>query len=179
LTTSTLNFTKDRTEFVDFAPKFYGGILNSFTYKNFSMDFQVSITSRKGPDYLAYQSFPAGSFNSNFPVDIASQRWMKPGDDAKVRKATTSFLGYFNQNNYNSSTGGVSDATYARLQNLSISYRLPAKLLQKAHMSALSVYAAGQNLYTISKYKNLDPENMLGGRMPPLRVYTIGLNLTY
>jgi hypothetical protein len=46
-------------------------------------------------------------------------------------------------------------------------------------MSALSVYAAGQNLYTISKYKNLDPENMLGGRMPPLRVYTIGLNLTY
>jgi TonB-linked SusC/RagA family outer membrane protein len=179
LSTTTLNSLKDRTAFVDLAPKYYGGILNSFTYKNFSMDFLINITNRMGPDYLAYQSYAPGYYNINLPVDIASQRWMKPGDNAKIRKATASFLGIFNQGNFISSTGAYSDATYARLQNLSISYRLPAKLLQKAHMSALSLYAAGQNLYTISKYKNLDPENMLGGRMPPLRVYTIGLNLTY
>jgi hypothetical protein len=179
LSTTTLNPLKDRTAFVDLAPKYYGGILNSFTYKSFSLDFLINITNRMGPNYLAYQSFPPGSFNNNFPADLAGKRWMKPGDNAEVRKATTSFLGYFNQNNFYNSTGAYSNATYARLQNLSIAYRLPGKLLQLAHMNALSVYAAGQNLYTISKYKNLDPESTLGSRMPPLRVYTIGLNVTY
>ena len=174
-----LTSPKDRTEFVDLAPKYYGGILNSFTYKNISLDFLVSVTNRMGPSYLAYQSFPPGQFNENMPADLASKRWMKPGDVATVRKASTSFVGLFNQNNFSSSTGAYSNATYARLQNLSIAYRLPGKLLQRSHMSSLSVYAAGQNLYTISKYKNLDPENMRAGRMPPLRVYTIGLNLTY
>ncbi len=67
----------------------------------------------------------------------------------------------------------------ARLQNLSFRYRLPAKLLQRRKMAGLSIYVAGQNLYTISKFDNLDPENMLANRMPPLRIYTIGLNLNY
>jgi TonB-linked SusC/RagA family outer membrane protein len=172
-----INNLKDRTEFINLAPKYYGGILNTFTYKNLSLDFLVSVTNRMGPSYLAFQSYAPGTFNVNFPVDIANKRWMKPGDMASVRKATVN--DFSNQNYFVNSTGGYTDATYARLQNLSIAYRLPGRLLKRARMSTLSMYAAGQNLYTISKFKNLDPENMLASRMPPLRTYTIGLTLTY
>ena len=179
LSPKQLNATTDRTEFVDMAPKYYAGILNSFTYKGISMDFLITVTNRIGPNYLAFQTYPLGTFNVNYPKDIADKRWMKEGDVTDVPKASAGAAAFLSQNNFVSSTGAYSRATYARLQNLSISYRLPAKLIQRARMAGLSVYAAGQNLYTISKYHNLDPENMLAGRTPPLRVYTIGINLNY
>jgi hypothetical protein len=129
-----------------------------------------------GLNYLGSQFAAPGQFNVNMPVDLADKRWMKPGDIAELRKA--SLLGNQNQFNFIQSTGAIGNATYARLQNLSISYRLPGKLLQRAHMSAMSIHVAGQNLYTISNYNGLDPESTLGG-MPALRGYTIGLNLTF
>lgn len=179
LSPKQLNPNTDRTEFVDLAPKYYGGILNSFTYKGFSMDFLVTVTNRMGPNYLAFQAYPLGWSNINYPKDIADRRWMKDGDVTDVPKASAGAAALLSQGQFTSSTGAYSRATYARLQNLSISYRLPAKLIQRARMAGLSIYAAGQNLYTISKYHNLDPENMQAGRTPPLRVYTIGLNINY
>ncbi len=179
LSPKQLNPITDKTEFVDMAPKYYGGILNTFTYKNFSLDFLVTVTNRMGPNYLAFQNYPLGWFNVNYPKDIAEKRWMKAGDVTDVPKASAGAAALLSQTQFTSSTGAYSRATYARLQNLSVSYRLPAKLIQRARMSGLSIYAAGQNLYTLSKYHNLDPENMLAGRTPPLRVYTIGINVNY
>ena len=179
LSSSQLNPQTDRNVFVDRAPKWYGGILNTLSYKNFSMDFLVSVTKRIGPNYLAYQSFSPGTPNTNFPVDIANKRWMKPGDVTWVPKATQGLKGFLNQANFLASTGAYSDATYARLQNLSFSYRMPERLVRKAHMSTLSVYVAGQNLLTVSKYKGLDPENMSVSAMPPLRVFTGGLTVGF
>jgi TonB-linked SusC/RagA family outer membrane protein len=179
LSPKQLNPLTDRTEFIDLAPKYYGGILNSFTYKNISLDFLISVTKRMGTNYLAFQAFPLGWANVNYPKDIADKRWMKEGDITDVPKASAGVAALVSQGQFTNSTGAYSNATYARLQNLSISYRLPAKLIQRARMSGLSIYAAGQNLYTISKYNNLDPENMMAGRTPPLRVYTIGINVNY
>jgi TonB-linked SusC/RagA family outer membrane protein len=174
-----LNDVTDRTQFVDLAPNWYGGILNSLTYKRVSLDFLVSLTDRKGPNYLGFQDLEPGAANANFPVDLANRRWMKPGDITTVPKATAGFIGYLDQINFVNSTGSYSNATYARLQNLSLSYKLPSKLAGKAHMASLSVFVAGQNLLTISKYGDLDPENMQAGHMPPLRVFTGGLKVTF
>ena len=179
LSPTQLNPLTDRNQFVDVAPKFYGGILNSFTYKNFSMDFLVTVTDRMGPNYEGQQSFPLGLVDQNGPTDIASRRWMKPGDVTSVPKASTSFLGLLDQFNFINSTGAYSNATYARLQNLSVSYRLPSRLIRRARVSGMSVYLAGQNLLTVSKYGDLDPENMSGQHMPPLRVFTGGLNINF
>jgi hypothetical protein len=44
----------------------------------------------------------------------------------------------------------------------------------------MRVYLAGQNLLTITAYKDLDPENMgTYGYMGPLRVLTGGINITF
>ncbi len=169
----------DKTQFVDLAPKFYGGILNSVTYKRFSMDFLISVTDRTGPSYLGFQSFPPGQFNQNFPADLAARRWMKPGDKTDVPKATQGFIGLLDQFNFIYSTGAYSNATYARLQNVSISYRFPASILRHAGASLISIYLSGQNLLTVSKYGDLDPENMSAGHMGPARIFTGGLNVTF
>ena len=174
-----LNYVTDRTKFVDLAPKWYGGILNTLTYENISLDFLVTLTDRMGPNYLGFQTFEPGYFNVNYPVDLANRRWMKPGDITTVPKATQNSASLEDQENFISSTGAYSNATYARLQNLSLSYRLASKLAAQAHLASLVVYVAGQNLLTISKYADLDPENMEAGHMPPLRVFTGGLKVTF
>jgi TonB-linked SusC/RagA family outer membrane protein len=179
LSPKQLDPIKDRTQFVDLAPKFYGGILNSFTYGNFSMDFLIAITDRKGPNYEAFQSFPLGLEVQNLPADYAAKRWRKKGDITTVPKATSSFLSFFDQGNFLASTGAYSNATYARLQNLSFTYRFSPQLIRKARLAGLSVYVAGQNLFTVSKYGDLDPENMSTGHMPPLRVFTGGINVNF
>ncbi|HMI62174.1 MAG TPA: SusC/RagA family TonB-linked outer membrane protein [Puia sp.] len=174
----TLNQQVDRNVFVDRAPKWYGGILNSLSYKNFSMDFLVTVTKRVGPSYLASLVVsPGPAFN--IPVDLANKRWMKPGDVTTVPKATQGIKAFLNQNLFQYSTGAFSDATYARLQNLSVTYRLPARLIRNAHLSTLSVYVAGQNLLTVSKYGGLDPETMSTSAMPPLRIFTGGLTIGF
>ena len=104
---------------------------------------------------------------------------MKPGDITTVPKATAGVLGFLDQGTFQSSTGAYSNATYARLQNCSVSYKLPAKLVRQAHLASLSVYVAGQNLLTITKYKDLDPENLHATQLPPLRIFTGGLNVTF
>jgi len=168
----------DRTEFVDLAPKWYGSVLNTISYKAFSLDFLITVTNKVGPSYLAFLSFSPGSSNNNIPVDIANKRWMKPGDVTDVPRATQGLAGFLGQANFLQSTGAFSDATYARLQNVSLSYRMPGRLVHKAGMTGVSVWVAGQNLLTVSKYKGYDPES-LTNRIPPLRVFTGGLTVGF
>lgn len=179
LSPTQLNPLTDRNQFVDRAPKWYGGILNTFSYKSFSLDFLITVTDRIGPNFLAFQSYPLGTANSNFPVDIANKRWMKPGDITSVPKASARVNAFLDQLLFSSSTGAYSNATYARLQNLSLGYRLPANLVRRMHLTTLGFYVAGQNLLTVSPYKGLDPENMLASHMPPLRVFTGGINVGF
>jgi TonB-dependent starch-binding outer membrane protein SusC len=174
-----LNNITDRTQFIDLAPKWYGGIGNTLTYKNISLDFFVTLIDRMGADYLGTQTFSPGFANTNFPLDLANRRWMKPGDITTVPKATAGVIGFLDQGTFQSSTGAYSNATYARLQNCSVSYKLPSKLVRQAHLASLSVYVAGQNLLTITKYKDLDPENLHATQLPPLRIFTGGLNVTF
>ena len=84
----------------------------------------------------------------------------------------------------------VEDASYIRLQNLSFGYTFPRKWMQKIYIDNLRIYVNFQNLFTITKYKGLDPEvgAMYGdalrtgvdyGRYPTPRIYTFGLNVTF
>lgn len=168
----------DKTEFLDLAPKYYGGFQNSFRYKNFSLDISFNFTKRVGKNFLGQTGYLFGYVNMNggtFWMD----RWQKPGDVTDVPKVSTNILGNFGRHTFfQGSTGAYSDATYARLQNLSLRYALQQELLKKLHLKDVSVYLQGQNLLTISKYGGLDPENLDAATIPPMRVFTAGINIT-
>lgn len=84
----------------------------------------------------------------------------------------------------------VEDASYIRLQNVSLSYTLPRKWIEPARLSNVRVYANVQNLYTWTNYEGMDPEigAMYGdalmtgfdyGRYPSPRIVTFGLSVSF
>jgi hypothetical protein len=72
----------------------------------------------------------------------------------------------------------VQSASYLKLRNLTIGYRLP-KL--KSVPVGIRVYATASNLFTISPYKGYDPEVASGtdsGAYPSSRSFIFGVNVT-
>lgn len=167
----------DKTEFIDLAPKYFGGLQNSITYKQLTLDFSFSFTSRIGKNFLGQVAFPFGMYGLNGST-IWLRRWQQPGDVTDIPRVSTDFMNIFRQSLLVESTGAYGDATYARLQNMSLRYAFTSAFNKKLHLKNLSVYLQGQNLLTISKFDGLDPENLNAGVIPPLRVFTAGINVT-
>lgn len=173
----------DATDYTSFDPKFYGGLSNSFTYKQFSLDVFFQFVKQKGADYFyntSGSSAPGYSVygSNNQPTQLLN-RWQKPGDITPYEKYTSqsgsdaaNALFYQAQ-----STAAITDASYIRLKTLSFSYELPANISRKFKADRARIYAQGQNLLTITPYKGIDPESQ--SFLPPLSVWTIGIQLTF
>ena len=52
----------------------------------------------------------------------------------------------------------VEDASFLRLQSLTVGYTLPDELTKKAHVRKARIYATGTNLFCLTKYSGYDPE---------------------
>ena len=85
----------------------------------------------------------------------------------------------------------IDDASYFRLQNLTIGYDVK-RLWKSCPFQQLRVYAAAQNLFTITGYRGMDPENgralsgaepwVTGvdvGNYPSPRTYMLGVNVKF
>lgn len=85
------------------------------------------------------------------------------------------------------STYYVEDGSYFKMKYIKLAYAFPQKLLRPIGASSLSVYGQLENVFTITKYKGLDPELPLGGYgaridngpYPRSRVITLGLNVNF
>jgi hypothetical protein len=84
-------------------------------------------------------------------------------------------LAYFSAE---ASTGAYSDASYIRLKNMSLSWQLPGAWTKKVCLEDCQFYLHGQNLFTITKWKGMDPETQSVTALPPLRVITLGLKVS-
>ena len=62
------------------------------------------------------------------------------------------------------------DASFIRLNNVSLSYNLAGNALKKLHMANARVYLQAQNLFVISNYDGYDPESGPVAVPPLLRV---------
>lgn len=168
----------DRTQYIDLAPKCYGGIGNTLRYKQFTLDFFFTFTDRMALNYQGQQLLQPGVFNLNVPTE-ALKRWRKPGDKSNFPAATTGLGAFFSQGDFVYSTGAYSNATYARLANVNLAYHFTSHALQKSHLTAMNIYLAGQNLLTVTRFPDLDPENQGEGTIGPLRIFTGGFNISF
>ena len=174
--TSTPNYDEDAKVIIDQAPKYYGGFHNSLTFKGVQLDFMFSFVKQIAKNYSFGYGTP-GRFNSgnyNQPSSLL-QRWQKPGDIAPIQKFTSGtglnqYLNYAYQ-----SDAAWSDASYIRLKNVSLSWQLPKRWVNKANLLNFSLFLQGQNLWTITHYTGLDPETKSTSSLPPLRVITLGI----
>ena len=87
----------------------------------------------------------------------------------------------------------MDDASFLRLQSVTVGYTLPATLTKKAGFQRVRVYVTGTNLFVISSYPGFDPEVSSYARnssysgltpgidfssYPKSRAFTFGLNVT-
>lgn len=163
---------EDKQTVADLNPKFFGGLQNQLRYKGWKLDFLfqfVKQQNRNTPIEFAGQVL-------NQPAAIANS-WQQPGDTAPYQTYTT---GYNNDavraaSFYNQSTAGITDVSYIRLKNISISYELPLHLKD----TQCQLMLQGQNLLTFTRYKDGDPEFISYGYLPPLKTITAALQLTF
>jgi len=160
----------------DFAVPFDGGFTSTVTFKAFQLS--AFFTFRK--QLLAigeYSQIPGtNGAQSNQPRDVLN-RWQKPGDHAKFARYTT--MPQESDNYFSLSDATITDGSYIRLRNLSLSYDLPDKILKRAGLINIRIYARGENLFVISKYKGLDPEASSPGILPPSKIFTGGVQFTF
>jgi len=169
----------DNTTLINTDPKYYGGLENSLQYKNLTLDFLFQFVKqiRQNELALVYGGGAIPGQASDQPV-AALNRWQQSGDSKPYEQFSqnTSGMAYQAANYFNQSNGAYSDASFIRLKNLSLSYTVPSNWKQKLHVQNLRLYVKGQNLLTFTKYLGLDPETALA--LPPLRVWTAGIQLT-
>lgn len=161
-------------------PAFYGGLGTGIRYKAFNLDIFFTFRKTKALNYLGATPFTSlPGFIANQPT-LALDRWQHEGEETSIQQATQSPVspaGKAAAFLLNNSDARYSDATFVRLKNLSLSYTIGADLLKKLHLATARVYVHAQNLLTITRYQGADPESASFYSLPPLRVFTAGLQL--
>jgi len=177
------NFPQDMVPSQPITQKYYGGLQNSFSYKGISLDVFIQFVKQLGYSYQEYFNVPgldgAANFGgSNEPTAILGA-WQTSGQIASTQRyyGTDGNTATAYQN-FRSSTGVISDASFIKIKNVALSYKLPVAWQQWAHMQNAKIYLNGQNLYTFTKYIGLDPETP-GLGLPPLRVIMLGISASF
>ncbi|MDJ1472528.1 SusC/RagA family TonB-linked outer membrane protein [Xanthocytophaga flava] len=167
-------------------PKWYGGLSNTFTYKNF--DLSINFTFSGGNLIMngtRATLLDQRAYNNSTEI---LKRWQKPGDITDIPR-----LVYNDQTSSGSSfpvSTNAEKADFLRLQNASIGYRLPDVLFTKTGISGIRVYAQGSNLFLLTPYKGTDPESSVNGNsnttpgveknsVGQARSFTLGLNVSF
>ncbi len=170
-------------------PKGYGGLTNTFRYKDWTLSFGFvykygNVIRLDDEFYPYYDDF------SSFPKELKN-RWIMSGDEnrtsvpAILHKRTYDRIeGKYTYQMYNKSTERVAKGDFIRLKDLSIGYRFPKEWLTGTCIHNVNLSFQATNLwllYSDSKLNGIDPEFYLSGGVssPVSRMYTFTVNLTF
>jgi hypothetical protein len=90
-------------------------------------------------------------------------------------------IGNSNHSNYWNSTFWKKNVKYIKLRNLEFGYNFPKSIVEKASLSDLRLYLAGQNLVGLTNLIGVDPEiqETNGLAYPTTRIVNIGLTVKF
>lgn len=156
------------------APKWTGGLTNTFHYKNWHLNIFIQTAQgmmKNNPDL----NYVDETGRRNTPAEIG---YWTPTNKNNSRPA----LSYFNTRGY----GYPSNASFTRIKDITLSYTFPQQLLDKLKLGSLTLYLSGRNLYTFTKWIGWDPENNYSMRgsgdwtnnYPTIRSFVFGANIS-
>lgn len=134
-------------------PDFYGGLTNTFKYKNFSLS--ILATFSVGNDVVAdwrRDSDHMGAMDYNQLRSSYENRWTGPGTSNDVPRATKGGQNHLFSDYY------IEDGSYLRIQNVTFAYNLPNHIATKVGLGSAQISVSGQNLYTFTKYSGFSPD---------------------
>jgi len=126
--------------------KAFGGFSNTFRYKGISASFTASYAW--GADVLAESftsTYYADLVGNSFPLKNAETPYYFSGADATGR---TVYQGIRT----------IEDASFIRLNKAAITYHFGPVLKRTASISDVQLFLRGDNLFTLTKYSGVNPE---------------------
>lgn len=166
-------------------PKYYYGLQANASWKGF--DFSMSWAGAAGFKILWWeQSLNSTRLTRCYGIgqEIADDHYFydpeNPSDPrTNIHSANPRLTIGGTAQTETSSQLWLHNGNYLKLKNLTIGYTFPAKWMQKLYVQNLRVYATGENLLTLTKFKGLDPEMVAGNGYLPIRQYAFGINVTF
>lgn len=164
-------------------PKFTYGITNTFQYKDF--DVSVFLQGSYGAKIFNFLRWQLEKMDNIYYNQLRTvlDRYTATNTNGKLPRFVSGQV-----NNVAMSDRYVEDGSYLRIQNITVGYRIPKDLLNRARINSLRVYLTVQNLWTFTKYSGYDPEigafnnnirlmNVDAGHYPNPRTITAGINI--
>ena len=164
-------------------PKLIGGLANSIRYKNLSvsflLDFRLGGAVYNGTDYLmaSVGMSPTTTLNDRKSVTVSGvvkngDNWdpveytYEAGKSYPINNVTYSgeaMIQKYWDNYLDNSYNFITNVNWLKLRSLSITYDLSDLVKKAGFIKGFSVTATGNNLFTITNYKGMDPEVSTAG----------------
>ena len=170
-------------------PDFSYGLNVSVGYKNWDLTmFGQGIQGNEIFNYTRYW-IDFNTFQGNRSKEMLYNSWKKQGDVAMLPRLNSQ-----DATSQQISSYMVEDGSYFRIKNIQLTYTVPNTIIKKLKLSALQVYVQGQNLFTFTNYRGLDPDINLRtsgndnqdihmgideGAFPVAKSYNIGLKVGF
>lgn len=192
--------TNDKTVIGNALPDIVGGFVNNITYKN--LDFSFGFNFQIGGDvYNANKmyftkmnnknrnSLPQSADRFTYIDPTGANVFDNPEKLAEINKDAT-FASINGSSTLKFHSGYVEDGSYLRLNNVTLGYTFPTKMMDKIKIKSLRVYSSAYNLWTLTNYSGFDPEvntksnggltpGVDWGAYPRSLSFVFGLNLTF
>ncbi|MCQ2164459.1 MAG: SusC/RagA family TonB-linked outer membrane protein [Bacteroidales bacterium] len=169
-------------------PLFTINFANTLAWKNFSLYFNFRWAQGNETHFLWFDPYAHGTSMAGGNQLAQIKPWMKEGDgDAYPRygwdaSTQNTALGKFGYQFWN-------PRSFLKLKDLSLSYNVPEKVISHIGLQGLRVYVAATDLFTITNWSGLDPENAgtiaagIGsdkyGSNGTYKTVTAGVNITF
>lgn len=178
-------------------PKFYGGILNTFVWKNFSLSFFLNYTFgrdimnsylNRRLEYLFEATGNGGErqLMQRGMMDISKLNyWKRTGDIADIPTLSLVNGERSPYRFFDKSTMYIEDGSYLRVKNVTVGYNLGPELLRRLKLTRLRFYGMIDNLYTFQRSTIPDAEAVnaygvyTGDGYPIPAKYTLGLDFSF
>jgi len=170
----------DRFIIGDPNPDIYGNLFaNFFIGKHWAVNFNFNYCL--GNDIYNYERYVLESGKAFMNQTTAlTNRWVAENQITDIPRATYGDP----MGNSRFSDRWIEDGSYFKLKNITVSYKIP---LRSQFVQGLTVWAAGNNLLTFTKYLGSDPETTAGnsillmgidrGNLAPGRSFTLGVKI--
>ncbi|MDR1865461.1 MAG: hypothetical protein LBR08_07815 [Bacteroidales bacterium] len=148
-------------------PDFVTGMTNTFKYGGFTFSFFLTAVHgvTRYTDYL--NTYSSGTAN------MRKREWWTPENPINTYPANRDDSNYASVIYF----GKRNDASYLRLNDVTLSYQLPGEMLKKLKLNRLEVFFNAKNLATFTSYIGLDPEITSDYSVPLTRSYIFGLRV--
>lgn len=167
-------------------PKWYGGMLNTISWKNFTLSFFLQFQAGAVKYWSDKTVLIGQAADNNLFRDMYDIFWRKPGDVTWVPRPFYNGSYPGNPRAYDSNTDpGMSliyeSTDFIKLKNINLSYDFPKNTIRKIGLEGLQLFVNAYNIWTTTPYQGYDPESIGNDRgiYPQSKSISFGLKVNF